>query len=839
VSRPPRPLAPLRAAVFAAALIALAPGAARPQGAPESTAPEEAAKPEPPQPIPLAEVATRAQALEGRLRELAKEGETGDLEANLTTALPELVQRLGEREAALGKTLAATRSLAELDALAISWRQTQKRIAEQSQPLEKRIEQLDTRLAELDRLAAVWSVTAEQLRAAGAPPEVLERVAATRKRIAETRSGLQEGRNRLLQLESRLGELESRVETSLARIDEANQAILSQIFARDSEPLWLARPGSDYARAWEELRSRTTTSASEVLAYGGRYGDRFLFQLVATLAFVWGLRRARTRLEERRGRTPSPAPQEDAARDLLRHPVAAALVLGLALSLFLHTDAPRSVLQLVGILVLLPLVVVVHAIVPLSLRSLLYGVAALYFVDRVRDLLAPFELAGRWIFLVEVAFGVGGLAWLLRSTRLRALPAEFGHSVWARPLSLWMRVSLAALGVALLAGVVGYVRLALLLGRAVLSSAYLALVLLAAVWISDELLEVAFRSRLLTRLHMVRRDPTRFVRWGSRVLRAGAVLTWGWFVLDALAIRNPLLDALGPALSYPIGYGSFSLSIGGVIAFALTVWLAWLLSRFVSFALENEVYPRVALPRGVPFALSSLTRYTVIVLGFLVAVAMLGFDLDRLTLLAGALGVGIGFGLQNVVNNFVSGLILLFERPVQVGDRIEMGAIMGDVKRIGIRASIVRTFDGAEVIVPNANLISDLVTNWTLGDRLRRLILPVGVAYGTDPERVLEILVGVGREHPDLLEEPPVVALFRGFGESSLDFELRGWTENYDSRLRILSDLAVATNRAFREAGIEIPFPQRDLHLRSVSPGARGAFGGGEPSAGDEPDAPQ
>ena len=250
----------------------------------------------------------------------------------------------------------------------------------------------------------------------------------------------------------------------------------------------------------------------------------------------------------------------------------------------------------------------------------------------------------------------------------------------------------------------------------------------------------------------------------------------------------------------------------------------------MGFVLQEDVYPPVRLARGIPYAISTPVRYALVSLGFLAAVSATGLSLDRFAILMGALGVGIGFGLQNVVNNFVSGLILLFERPVQVGDVVQLTDLHGRIERIGIRASIVRTWDGAEVVVPNGRLISDSLTNWTLSDRRRRLELEVGVAYGTDPERVIELITEVARSHPDVLADPVAVVLFLGFGDSSLDFSLRAWTSQYDEGLRIRSELAVAVNRVLADAGIEIPFPQRDLHLRSVARELRGEAGDAAPA---------
>jgi len=230
------------------------------------------------------------------------------------------------------------------------------------------------------------------------------------------------------------------------------------------------------------------------------------------------------------------------------------------------------------------------------------------------------------------------------------------------------------------------------------------------------------------------------------------------------------------------------------------------------------VFPRVVMRRGVPNAILTTVNYVILFFGFVLALGAAGVELTRVTLLAGAFGVGIGFGLQDVVNNFVSGLILLFERPIQVGDTIEMQGdqLLGEVRRIGPRSSTVRTFDGAEVIVPNGMLISNQVINWTLSDRRRRLAVDIGVKYGSDPEQVLEILQVVAAENETVLADPAPLVIFLGFGDSSLDFQLRCWIPRYEEGFSMRTQLRVAIYNKLAAAGIEIPFPQRDLHLRSV-----------------------
>ena len=217
---------------------------------------------------------------------------------------------------------------------------------------------------------------------------------------------------------------------------------------------------------------------------------------------------------------------------------------------------------------------------------------------------------------------------------------------------------------------------------------------------------------------------------------------------------------------------------------------------------------------GQSYAVSSLLNYAILAIGFVVALAVLGLDMTKMTVLAGAFGVGIGFGLQSVVNNFVSGLILLFERPIHVGDTVQVGSLQGRVRRIGIRASIVRTMQGAEIIVPNAQLITEQVTNWTLSDQLRRIDLPVGVNYGAAPKKVIDLLESLARAHPQVLQNPAPRALFMSYGDSSINFELRAWTE-YSNSQQVHSDLTVAIYDAVYAAGMSFPFPQREVRVLS------------------------
>jgi len=243
---------------------------------------------------------------------------------------------------------------------------------------------------------------------------------------------------------------------------------------------------------------------------------------------------------------------------------------------------------------------------------------------------------------------------------------------------------------------------------------------------------------------------------------------------------------------------------------------SFILSSILGTVLDEAVFKRHEVERGVRASYRILIKYIFVFMGFLLALSVLGFELRNITIFGGALGIGIGFGLQNVVNNFVSGLILLFEQPVRVGDIVTVDGEWGEIKKIGLRASVVKRIDYTDLVVPNFIFTSSTIINWTLSDNFVRLTIPVGVAYGSDVPLVMKTLSEVADSITMVVKKPEPQVMFMNFGESSLDFELRVWITNVYERFRVLSELHQGIDRRFRDAGIVIAFPQRDLHLVDV-----------------------
>jgi potassium efflux system protein len=372
------------------------------------------------------------------------------------------------------------------------------------------------------------------------------------------------------------------------------------------------------------------------------------------------------------------------------------------------------------------------------------------------------------------------------------------------------------------AGLLGYYRLsAYLTSKLVWTAA-----LIGALWLLHELLREVIEL-LLTRDERLSprvRHALTLTDRGSRVLQF-----WLLFgvnivmVLIAVPLALPIWGVSWHGLSGWLKSSEIGLYIERLtfsisdIATAFLVFAGILLvTRWIQRSLEERIFPQTRLDAGVRHSLKAAVGYVGLVVAAVMAISALGLNLTNLAVVLGALSVGIGFGLQAIASNFVSGLILLIERPVKVGDWIRVGDKEGFVKRISVRSTEIETFQRANVIIPNSEILSTSIVNLTHRDHFGRIDVPVGVAYGSDVEKVKEVLTRCGAAHPAAVKSPPPQALLLKFGDSSLDFELRVHVDRIERYWTIVSDLHYAIERAFREAGIELPFPQTDIHLRDL-----------------------
>ncbi|WP_295806726.1 mechanosensitive ion channel domain-containing protein [uncultured Nitratireductor sp.] len=391
-----------------------------------------------------------------------------------------------------------------------------------------------------------------------------------------------------------------------------------------------------------------------------------------------------------------------------------------------------------------------------------------------------------------------------------------------KPWPLKFRYLLFALGAAIIiAAMLGYIGFARFLSQqAVVTGAIVATMYIGFLTAGAITSEGAFANSWLARRleRYTAFDETALDQLGlvtGMVINVLVLLIGLPLILLQWGFRGADLTAWGYRIAGQIQVGSLSFSIIGILTGILVFVVGYFVTRWFQSWLDGKVMARSRMDSGVRNSIRTGIGYVGLVIAALIGVSAAGINLSNLALVAGALSLGIGFGLQNIVSNFVSGLILLAERPFKAGDWIVAGGVSGTVKKISVRATEIETFQRQSVILPNSELINAAVGNWTHRNKLGRMEIAIGVAYGSDVRRVHEILLEIAKAHPLVLKNPEPFVLFAGFGDSSLDFEIRVYLSDILMQLNVQNDIRFAIVDAFEAEGIEIPFPQRDIHVRS------------------------
>lgn len=797
-----------RVVVLAALLLAPLPGRAQdsPPAPNEDAARAPAATPEVSS-FKSDEISNRAEDVAAQLRAMNEALADQAAFAALESEVFRFSHRIADRWRETDQILAGSPRRAPLVTLESSWRALRMELVGLRTEADRHAQQREADLAVLDRLQGLWSWTLEHARAVGAPDPVLGRVQATLAAIDATRAQVATRNGRVLVVQDAASRATQACDDAVGRIADARRDAVDHIFVQNVPPVW-SRAHRDAPLETRTGRGTLPSGAAatildSVKIYLQAYRVGVALTLVIAMLLVWSLHRARARTLQRQGTSHGALPAF--VTQVLRAPVATALILTLVFSRPLRPDPPAALQQALLLIGFPAALILLRPILDPRLMRAFIVSSSFFLADVVRGTQQLSSGVEQLFLIVEMAAAAAVLLWI--AARLQATGgALVVRSLWLRSTGRRFLLAAAlAVGFAALAAAFGHLELADFVGGGALFVFYIGIFLLA--------LRVAFAGALwlalvhspLARLRAIERDPIRLESAIGPTTEVLAIAIWFAVALQRFEVFDPALAAVGRVLDARLQAGELNLSVGRLVGFVAVVLGAWLTSRVVVFALEADVYPRMKLARGLPYALSTLVRYGLLLAGFFAALVTLGLDLTHLTVLVSAFGLGLGFGMQQIINNFVSGLILLFERPVQVGDLVQLSDLYGEVQRIGIRSSVIRTVDGAEVIIPNSDLIQNQVTNWTLSDRRRRVISQIGVSYGTEAGRVLELLVAIAKLDPRVVTDPSPEALFVGFGASSLDFELRFWTEDAQW-LRVKSDIGVALQDALRAEGIGIPF---------------------------------
>jgi len=758
--------------------------------------------------IPLTDVATRATEVENLLQIINQQSEPiPDIE-KIREMFPEVKAEINRNFA---DTLIIINQKPLLSALQTQQQQWQKIKLKNTgwlSVLTKRSNDLQNSLTRLSELQKIWSMTLEAAKTSKAPQPVLQQINETITALQTAQKPLNEELSAALDLEAYIAEEVEKCNKAMTQISQAQKKAVRGIFVRYSLPVTNPALWTDVLTELpEHIHKITAAYREDIVRYFQDPYERMPLHAVIFIFLMLLLLSARHQVRK----WITAGESMLSAVRVFDHPFAAALALTLIVATSPNWPVHYSVKAILRILSIAPVIILVRPVVEARMVPGFYMLGLLIAIETVREVFSGDPLMLQLILILESLAGIAALIWFLRN--FRPLDGEAAVSSRMYVLQAGAGLFILILSIGLAAAVTGYMRLALIMTPSIVFGCALALALYAVVLVVSGMVDFAFRVWPFRTLRMVQHRRGFIEKRIYRLLTWLAIIAWFARYLNTIGFLEPTISFGKSVLNAKLERGSISISPGDVLEFLFTIWLAYLLSAFIRFMLNEDVYPRLKIKVGKSYAVSSLLHYVIITLGFVAAIGMLGVDLTKVTVLASAFGVGIGFGLQSVVNNFVSGLILLVERPVHVGDTVEVGELLGKVGKIGIRASTVHTRQGADIIVPNSQLISERVTNWTLSDQMRRIDLSVGVSYDAVPANVIKVLEKVANENRHVLPDPPPQGLFTGFGDSSINFELRAWTDQFDDWPQIRSELAVAVFDAVRAAGMNFPFPQREVRL--------------------------
>ena len=697
-------------------------------------------------------------------------------------------------------------SVQRLESLERHWQLKERGLTQTRADLARATNVASEDAAELAERRAAWQATVAQPYLS---PALLQRSDEMVAQIDRAQAQLADPLAKLLDLGRRSNALSAQVQKGVAEVVGQVAEQDRRLVTMDSPPLWQALRESD---AQEPVALGLRRSLEIETAFARDYDSAHARLLPALGGFALGLLPLIFWIK-RRARALVAAGQlgEHVAQALAR-PWAAWLLLVAAGAVVYGLQGPNLRQQAVMLLAWVPVLGLLqrrllHVVGPWAYLSAIF-----YFLNVVISLLVGNPLLHRLLLLGLTLLMLLTLGWHL--LRARRGGADGDNQFQASSWHVVALLACAVLVVAAASNVLGNISLSAMLVSATLDSSYVALAMYAGSKVVVALFQVLLAGPTVAKL--VQRYSASLVPALVNVGRTVLVVGWLLFTLQSFRIYRPVSSFAIMVLTHEFRIGELALSLGSLVAFALATWAAFWVAKTIRQVLAEDILPSLSLPRGVGNSVSSLSYYVILFLGLLAALAAAGFQVGQLTLVFGALGVGIGFGLQDVVRNFVAGLILMFERPLQRGDTVEVAGMLGQVRDIGLRATTVTTFEGADVVVPNGMLLADKMVNWTLNGTRRRFDLNISTHYSEDPQRTMDLLVEIARSCSGVAATPAPACIMTGLGPGELQFNIRAWTKDFGDWVQVRTELAMKIRNGLAEAGIEVPRPQREVVLRTL-----------------------
>jgi potassium efflux system protein len=674
---------------------------------------------------------------------------------------------------------------------------------------DKRLIQRTKRLKEIrgmvqERLK-LWRVTQTYAIEVEAPEAIMAEVNRTLGVLEKLQNSVKEHYDRILTNSNTIHEYLSKINRLIERAQEARGVVESRIFYQNEPPFielfglydlalgdYIESVSVRLMESWRLFRIYYLDRGVE----GVWFGVISLVLLIFTLIFNYLYRKKRL--------FPNPNSYEQRRYRFILRPFSATIVLMMLLTILFFPDIPPMAKQFQLLLLIVPIFRLFSMLIDRQTLGYLYLFMGLYLLAMVEKYAEGTLLDARLFSIALSTLLMIYLVYLLSHRPFEGIMRSPTLRRWVvRGLGLFV----ALMGISILADSYGATLLARRITTGVFVTLYTSILFYVLAMTLTGYLVILLRRRIASSSLKMGEFTQGVERNSSFVIKLVMFLWWFLIVTQSVGLYGYLVAFKEYLLGLSWQVGSSTLSLLSMIDFLMIVAGSWFLLKLVNVILEVEIYGRFKFARGVPTAITTVSNYLIAITGGFMALSSLGISSEQFTVVAGALGVGIGFGLRNIIANFISGLIMVFERPIQIGDTIEINNTMGRVDGIGTRSSRIKTFDGSEVIIPNADFISKEITNWTLSDERRRKILLFKVALGADIEQILEMMHQIITAHPNVLEDPKPLATFVGFGEYYLEFKAYYWLDK--NLIMAQSEITLALYNALLEEGIEMPLPKQ------------------------------
>ncbi len=702
----------------------------------------------------------------------------------------------------------------KVDNLIKKWDTYHDQLKDWESTINEHIEKNIVLIEEISFNEQTWELTYQNAGEEKVPSEVLSRTKKVWNDIKKIKRSVEYKNNDLLEFESKINKQKIIVNKVVEDLIALKNSEVYELFYLRHAPLWKTsfRSPENYGDEKDEVES-ISHNISAIFEYIKTSESNIYLYLITVVLIILLINFLKKGFEKYEFNEQDADLQK--AKSLIEnHSLFCIIFLSLIGANFFFTNAPTLFNDTLILVILIVSVPLVQHFMYKRFKRIIYLIILFYILDTAKTYIWFTNPQYRIYLLVE-AIMVGAILILFTHPYLETRKMKIGKFglllIKITPLLYILSI------ISIVSNILGYTNLTDITLKICTQSGIFTIIFYVILMIVGGISTGLIHRHFSSKVSFDKIRKYTIEKRSLQILRVILFIFWLLFFLRMIDLLGPLTEVLTNILTEPYKTGSVSFTIGAILTFILILTFSFLITRFISFLFDDagSSYKYFKLPKGVPAAISLVIRYFIIAFGFILALSSLGVDLSKFNLMAGALGLGIGFGLQTVISNFISGLILVFERPILPGDTVEVNNLLGTVNRIGVRSSNIRTFDGAEVIVPNNNLVANDLINWTLSDNVKRVEILIGTTYGSDPNEVLKILIEVANEYKDCLKDPPPIALFNEFGDSSLNFILRFWV-HYEIGLQAKSDVSIGVYNRFKELGIEIPFPQQDIYIKDM-----------------------